>query len=194
MAVQLDVPRETIVTIESYLHLLYSWNKKINLISRQISKDELWQNQVLDAVFLSQIITEGEIIDIGSGGGFPAVVLAICSDRNLTLVERNYKKAVFLRSVKTNLNLNYQVIASDVREITPKHFDVITSKAMTSCVDLIELCQNLIGAKTHVFLLKNASQQDELKILADKWHFKINLHNNKYNNSMVFELYNLTRK
>ena len=121
----------TISRFESYIGLLKRWNESFNLVSKNDLKN-VESRHLLDSVRLvSYIANEGNLIDIGSGAGFPGLPLAIATDMDVTLVERSQKKATFLNQVKLELGLNsLEVCAQDARQMNTKDFDLATIRAV----------------------------------------------------------------
>ena len=100
----INVPRGTFLILEKFITLLLKWNEKINLIGRS-SASFVWQKHVLSSAHLIKYIKLDAplILDVGSGAGFPGVVLAIIKGWKVILVERNKKKMYFFkRSEKYN--------------------------------------------------------------------------------------------
>lgn len=191
-----NVSRETQDKLQNYVKLLYKWNSKINLTSKHMTEKQFYKEKISEAIFLSQILENKAVLDIGSGNGLPAVVIAICGHSPVTLIERNTKKCAFLQKAKLELNLSAKIIHADVKdvEIETAQNKIITSKAMASCLKFITICNHLISKSTKIYLLKNPTQLHELKELETLWSFKINLHKNTSNSSMIFEIYDLFRK
>ena len=97
MVDNLNVSREVNHALLNYQNLLLKWNKAINLISRNSEKD-IWERHILDSLQLLKYIDFSDIIiDIGSGGGFPGIVLSICGVKNTVVIESDKKKSVFLQ-------------------------------------------------------------------------------------------------
>ena len=189
-----SVSRETYDGIKRYLTLLQKWNLKINLISRKLNTQEIWSNQIVDSLSLAPYLNkEDSIIDVGSGSGFPGIILAILGFGNLSLVEINAKKSVFLKTVADTLELKMKVINSDVQKIHQAPPKVIVSKAMTSTSNLVDLCEHLIDSETRVILLKSREQLSELEKLKSNWNYTLQVYENKYNNSIVIILSNIRR-
>lgn len=132
--------------IEHYIKLLNDWNKHINLVQTNSLKN-VRKRHIEDCLQLIPYLPkDGTIFDIGSGAGFPGVVLAIAGFRNLVLVEKNLKKAVFLKEVRRVLNLNYEVYCGDVYSLHTTTYKIplfATSRAFSSLQTLIEIMQKL---------------------------------------------------
>lgn len=130
---------ETAADLESFAHLLRSWGRAKNLVSRE-TMQHLWSRHIADSLHLLPLITENDlhVLDLGSGGGFPALPLAIAlkkTSTHFTLIESNGRKGSFLRTVTRNLGLNARVLtarfeALDRDDIGP--VDVITARAVAS--------------------------------------------------------------
>lgn len=189
-----NVSRETFLLLTQYLTILNKWNSKINLISRQLSNKEIWMNHILDSLSLSSHLNKEEsIMDIGSGAGFPGIILAIFGFKKLTLIEINAKKSAFLKTVAATLNLEVQIINTNVQEVNAAPPKVIISKAMASISKLINLCSHLINEDTKIILLKSREQLTELQKLRNDWNYTLQVHDNEYNNSIIVILSNLSR-
>lgn len=191
------VSRETKLKIEAYINLILKWNSKINLVSKNSDYDSLL-NHVMDCLDLLNKLKEKQpkcLLDIGSGAGFPGMILAIAGINNITLVESDTRKATFLEYVKNHLKVEVEVANCRVEKIADKVADVIVSRAMTSASELIKLCNKLIDVNTKILLMKSNTQLDELKELARDWNFELQIHSNDYiNNHVVFEIWHLIKK
>ena len=128
----LDVSRETFDDLVKFHDLLVKWNAKINLVSKA-SSGNLWDRHIWDSAQIVPISGNGlSWVDIGSGGGFPALVVAIMAKRALpgrkvTMVESDQRKSAFLRTVIRELSLNAEVIASRVETADPLNADVLST-------------------------------------------------------------------
>ena len=96
----LDVSRETLELFVSYGELLLKWQSKINLVSDK-TLDDMWRRHFLDSAQLFGLLpgNNPSILDVGSGAGFPGLVLVLMGARNVTLIESDTKKCMFLREV-----------------------------------------------------------------------------------------------
>src|SRR6202046_1394945 len=95
----IEVPRETFGRLQDYVNLLKKWQAKINLISNSTILD-VWKRHIIDSGQLMKYLSESEnVIDLGSGAGFPGMVLAILGIKNMTLVESDSRKVAFLKEV-----------------------------------------------------------------------------------------------
>lgn len=144
-----DVSRETVDRLIAFDQLIRKWNPTINLVSKA-SIDDLWVRHIDDSAQLYQHIPSDALkcVDIGSGGGFPGIVLAIISaelapERRFTLVESDQRKATFLRQAIRILSLNADVLASRTEAVEPLNADVLSARALAPLTNL------LISAQRH---------------------------------------------
>ena len=159
----LNVSRETIEKFQAYLTLLEKWQRRINLVSNSTLADA-WQRHILDS---GQLATHyppqtRHILDVGSGAGFPGLVLAIMGDVTVDLVESDQRKAVFLSTVIRELGLPAKVHNQRI-EIMPNLCpDVITARALAPVLKLLNLIKTQLRPECVCLFLKGASVEDEL--------------------------------
>lgn len=192
---------EVAADLESFAVLLRKWNAVQNLVSRETEK-QLWERHILDSLQLLPLIglhaepilnenpallkvgngflnQHERLLDVGSGGGLPALPLAIAlkgSGVQFTLVEPIGKKVAFLRTVIRELGLSAIVVAGrlegiDSRETQP--FDVITSRALASLPELFALIARFFGPKTVAVLHKGKDHAVELSESRLSWDFDV---------------------
>lgn len=167
-----NVPRGTFLQFEEYFDFLKSWNEKINLSSRTGDITEVFEESALEAVKISQEVEGKKIVDIGSGGGFPGLFLAILG-HDITMVEVNIKKCVFLQHVVHKLELkNAKVVNADIKKHSGD-YDMITSKAVTSVAELLDMSKHLISERVQVYLPKSQEQLGELEGAEEDWSFEL---------------------
>lgn len=185
--VEKNVSRETFLQLQEFKALLIKWNKTHNLTSRATISDSHLDELIADSICLDKLIKKGnKILDIGSGGGFPGLVLAILG-HNIDLVERNFKKAVFLNEAKRNLGLSgCRVLNQDVREIKDDcTYDVICSKAMATTKFIIDASIKYANPTTQYMLLKNTSQLHEVDEAKKLYQFNLQVMENNYKTDSV---------
>ncbi|MGV6852184.1 MAG: 16S rRNA (guanine(527)-N(7))-methyltransferase RsmG [bacterium] len=137
------------IALLSYLELLEKWNKTYNLTAIKNIEDMLVRH-VFDSLAVLPLIQEGRVIDVGTGGGLPGVILAIFRPEcQITLLDSRGKKTRFLGHVARELNLaNLNVINSRVEEYKPeKKYDVVVTRAFASLEKMVQLCSHLITQK-----------------------------------------------
>lgn len=155
-----------------YFDLLTKWQKKINLIS-DTTPDEIWSRHLLDSVQLGKFIPNrsSTIIDIGSGAGFPGLALAILGYENVTLVESDTKKCVFLKEAARATYTDVAVANMRVENVQKKSFDIITSRACADLTLLLEYSFPLVSHGTTCLFLKGKKCAIEIDEAKNKWDF-----------------------
>lgn len=167
----------------SYMGLMAKWNHVYNLSAIR-DGEKMISHHLLDSLVILPILTEwlGEnhaptILDVGTGGGLPGIVLAIMHPEwNITLIDPVHKKTAFLQQVKAQLALtNLSVITGKVEDIpNTRRFDVITSRAFASVVDFVTLSHPVLAQNGFFAAMKGVFPDDEMTALnaafADKWH------------------------
>lgn len=172
-----NVSRETIRDLEEFQKMVLDWNKKFNLISKT-SENHIWNRHIVDSLQLVKFIKKEDTIlyDLGSGAGFPGVVIAIYAkyfypSLKVFLVESVRKKASFLNEIKKNLDLNIEIINDRVENLKKQKIDIISSRAMASLDKLLEYSFNLSNGKTKMLFLKGLNWQKEVEQAQNKWNF-----------------------
>ncbi len=189
-----DVSRETCDRLALYADLLKQWQKTINLVAPK-TLDEVWLRHFTDSAQLFRLIPRSarHLVDLGSGGGFPGLVLAILAAEkrpergaetglpglSVTLVESDTRKAAFLRDVARRLGLVVDImptrIESIVKSASLKSADVITSRALAPLSRLFQLVEPLVMPKTLALFLKGRTVADEIEAARRAWDFDLEL-------------------
>lgn len=159
----LNVSRETIDKFRAYLTLLEKWQARINLVANS-TLAEAWQRHILDSGQLAAFYPPQtkNIMDVGSGAGFPGLVLAIMGGVTVDLVESDQRKAVFLSTVIRELDLPAKVHNQRIETLPQLFPDVITARALAPVPKLLKLTENQLSPKSVCLFLKGAAVQDEL--------------------------------
>ncbi len=157
------VPRETVEVLENFSKILLKWQSAINLISNN-DVERLWERHILDSFQLTKYIKGNEVLDIGSGGGFPAVIIAVSTKHLVHLVESDERKALFLNEVKRNLKLNNMFVHNVRIEhfSLAKRFDNITARGFSSLKELIKISKNLLKENGQCLFMKGESYISEI--------------------------------
>jgi len=183
-----NVSRETFFILQKFVKILIRWNEKINLISKKSSEVDIWRSHILDSILISQHIDSKEkiVMDIGSGAGFPGIILAIIGHKNCILVEKNSKKTAFLNTVASELQLEVIIENKDVRNIIGYVPDYITSRAMTSISEIIEMTIELQGPETEfLFHVGKNDYKKEIRLLEKKRSFELQERQNPYKSECI---------
>ncbi len=180
-----DVSRETIDRLSAYEALLKKWNPAINLVSAR-SLDEVWSRHFLDSAQLFELGPENAKlwVDIGSGGGFPGLVIAVLAkqfrpEMRVILVESDARKSAFLATVARNLDLPVQVIAQRIEAADLPPADILSARALAP-LDLLLAFADQILAPTGVAIFpKGERWRDELIAAQGLWSFEHEAHISK---------------
>jgi len=173
----LNVSRETISKLEEYIALLIKWNEKINLISKNDISD-IWNKHIILCAELIKYINNQDVIlvDLGSGAGFPGIILSILGMQNVTLIESNSKKTAFLLQASKISNFPVRII-NDRIEKQQIECDIITSRAFASINQLLE-CAKYVRFKKFMLLLKGPEVANEIPNAKD---FSFQIEQSRYN-------------
>ena len=164
----LNVSRETLDKCAAYLALLEKWQKSVNLVARK-TLDIAWQRHILDSGQLARYLPDGckVILDVGSGAGFPGLVLSIMQDATVHLVESDHKKTVFLQTVIRELGLTATVHNERIESLPALAPDVITARAFAPLGKAIGLMAPHMAPHTVLLLLKGRNVEEELTEMPD---------------------------
>jgi 16S rRNA (guanine527-N7)-methyltransferase len=167
-----NVSRETFLKFEQYEKLLIEWNEKFNLVGES-TLSQIWKRHFLDsAQLMNYIPAESKtLIDLGSGAGFPGLVLSLLGLPEVHLVESIGKKANFLRAVANELQLHAVIHHERIENIKDKKFDVITARALKSLSQLLSLSKPLMKQNTTALFLKGSKLNMELTESTKCWKF-----------------------
>lgn len=196
-----NVSRETINELKKYEALVVEWNNKFNLISKS-SVQYIWERHILDSLQLCQFVknTDEIMYDFGSGAGFPAIVLSIVGKQlfpelKIFLVESITKKALFLNTVKNELNLNIEVINDRIENIKAENIDLISSRAMASLDKLIDYSKPFCNKNTRLIFPKGSKYKDEIDLSLKTWKFDFDVIQSKTDETgKILYIRNIRRK
>ncbi len=160
----ITLPDNFFYNIQKYKEHLFKWNKIHNMTG---AKDAATIDAfIYDAVFpVSFLPKTDSLMDIGTGAGFPGMILAIAlPDTEVTLVEPLVKRASFLQFIKADLDLkNVTVIKKRVENMEPKIFDIITSRAVTDTKMLLKLSENFRDQNSQLLFYKGEKVYQEVE-------------------------------
>lgn len=185
----IELNNQILNDLEAYYNILKEENTKYNL-TRIISQEDVYLKHFYDSLTITKIvdINNQSICDLGSGAGFPGLVLAICfPNSKVTLIESNGKKCYFLNTVKEKLNLNnVNIINTRVEEYARKNrgiFDIVTARAVAPLKHLLEYGVPLVKIEGS-FIAMKANIEDEIENI-DNYYAKLDIKEVK---KMVFNL------
>jgi len=161
--------------LKKYWNLLLLWQKSVNLISSKTIENG-WERHILDSAQLYFFIENQQhtLMDVGSGGGLPAIVLAILNKElkgslnKIMLVESDLKKCLFLKECARQLCLNIDVQRERVENISFVP-DVLTARAFAPLKELLKLVEKNVSRETILILPKGKNVETELANLTGNW-------------------------
>lgn len=176
----LPVSRETLARLELFVAMLRAKNEIMNLVS-PASLADVWRRHILDSAQAYPLIPKAtrKLCDVGSGGGFPGLVLAALAaergDIHVTLIESIGKKCEFLREAATAMGLAGSVTVAHGRAEDQRMggFDVMTARAVAPVEVLLDYGAHLVRPGGCVILLKGAKAQDELTAARRSWKMSV---------------------
>ena len=180
------VSRETEARLDRYVDLLLEWQAKTNLVAPS-TLPTLWTRHIADSLQLLTLAPAATVwADFGSGGGFPGVVLACALAETLGtmvhLVERNAKKAAFLREALRVTNSPGTVHLADIGDSVdrlPPKVDCVTARAVAPLHQLIGFAEPLVRRGAKVLFLKGQDVEAELTEATKYWNIKPQLHSSR---------------
>lgn len=174
-----NVSRETIAELEAFAELIKKWTPKINLIARG-TIDDIWERHVVDSVQLYKFAPAKFMkwVDLGSGGGFPGIVMAIIAKSeqplaSFTLVESDQRKATFLRTAARELKLPVEVIAQRIEAVPPLGADVVSARALAALSGLLPLTLRHLGGEAVALFHKGRQSRQEVAEAEKNWSFDL---------------------
>lgn len=189
-----NVPREILDALEKYQSLTLKWNKTINLVSCNTER-EFWVRHILDSLQLMKYINNQNIhlIDVGSGGGFPGIVLSIAGIKNVTLVESDVRKSIFLLQA-SKISTNKVNVVNQRIENVKLDCDILTSRACAQLEKIFAYTQH-INVRNKYLLFKGEQYQKEIEIAKKRWSFCHSVYDSETsNNSKILEISNIHDK
>jgi len=164
----LNVSRETFLDFENYISMVIEKNKKINIISQNTSsKKTIFERHILDSAQIIDFVdfNSNSMIDLGSGAGFPGIVVAIIlknmkNSMNVHLYEKSYHKSCFLEEVSDKLNLNTKIFQKNIFEIKNLETGTIMSRAFKPMPVVLDLVyENFSKYKNLIFFMGQSGKK-----------------------------------
>lgn len=171
-----NISRETYSRLELYRQSLLEWQQKFNLVS-SASLSDAWNRHFADSAQIFDLIPANAktLLDMGSGAGFPGMVLAIMAEEKtpylkVTLAESIAKKTLYLNHVKEVTAANVKILNTRVENIKGR-FDVITARAVTGLSDLLKYASLLLSHGGICIFPKGKTAEEEIASAKTKWSF-----------------------
>ena len=178
-----NVSRETLDRLTLYADLLVKWQKSINLVAPS-TIPQLWHRHMLDSAQLALMIKRAGFddpvcVDMGTGAGFPGLVLAIMGVGRWTLVDSDQKKAVFLREVARVTGVSVTIVPMRLEGVMETEWagqaDVVTARACAPLSALLGYAAPLMHDRSRALFLKGRGAADELETARADWSFEANM-------------------
>lgn len=175
---KMDVSRETMNDLEILVSLLKKWNKAINLVGKSTIED-VWTRHILDSAQIWQLRPDNLTtwVDLGSGGGFPALVLAILAKNNAPdvvfhMIESDARKCAFLRNVSRETALNVKIHTTRIENAEEIIADVVSARALASVEVLLGYAQKFLPENAYCLFLKGQGCANEVEKAHESWCFQ----------------------
>jgi 16S rRNA (guanine527-N7)-methyltransferase len=175
------VSRETLARLKAYVGTLADWNVRHNLVSRA-SMDEVWQRHVWDSAQLADYVplAANSLVDLGSGAGFPGLILAILfrtrASLRTVLYESIGKKCDFLETAAKAVGVPVEVRRGRIEDASTEIFDVVTARACAPLSKLLGYAAPFQGPNTVNLFLKGQNVEAELTEAHKYWKMQLNRH------------------
>jgi len=174
-----QVSRETILSLNKYEEMLINANKNVNLVGKSTIKS-IWNRHFLDSFQVIDFIDKNDksLIDLGSGAGFPGLILAIAAKERkmnlkINLFEKSPKKIIFLNQIIKNLKLDAHAINKNVED---KNFrfdgDIFTARAFKPLIEILELIHNKAKNFKKVIIFLGKTGHEDLLQASKNWDIK----------------------
>jgi 16S rRNA (guanine527-N7)-methyltransferase len=173
-----NVSRETIEKLNKYKDFLLSSNKSLNLIGKT-TENQIFTRHFTDSAQIYDLIEDkSEIIDLGSGAGFPGVLLKILMDDkkisgNITLIDKSPKKCKFLQDLSDKLGLNLKIVNLKIENFNFNKISTLVSRAFKKTIDTIDILLKNNDKIRNIILIKGKTYQQELEDAKKKYTFDV---------------------
>jgi 16S rRNA (guanine527-N7)-methyltransferase len=168
------VSRETIERLSAYAALLAKWQPRINLVSTA-SLGDLWRRHMLDSAQLLPLLPPGtqSLADLGSGAGFPGLVLAILGVPDVHLVESDQRKCAFLAEAARAAGVRPTIHNQRIESMSGLSIAVVTARACAPLEKLLSYAQKFLWQDGKALFLKGAAVEEELTAARKLWHMEV---------------------
>lgn len=164
------VPGDTLERLQQYVDLLTTWQRRINLVSAS-SLADVWRRHVLDSAQLHPFLpaSAGVVLDMGSGAGFPGMVLAILGGHQVHLVESDARKCAFLGEVDRITRAGAMIHRCRIEDMPPLAADVVTARALAPLDRLLGYAEPFLKKNANCLFLKGKKAEEELTESQKRW-------------------------
>lgn len=192
------VSHETLAQMATYQALLMKWQKAINLVG-PTTLDAVAERHFFDSAQLFRYIPDLNVrlVDMGSGAGFPGLILSLLGVREVHLIESDVRKATFLREVSRETKANAQIHDIRIEDFKAPKIDIFSARALAPLRDLLGFMHRLStpGHPSYGLFLKGMQYQEELDKAAKQWSFTVDLYPSMTDlASKIIKISNLDKK
>jgi 16S rRNA (guanine527-N7)-methyltransferase len=157
--------------LEVYYDLLVKWQRSINLVSRG-TLDDFWTRHIWDSLQIGKYIKGTRLLDIGSGGGFPGMVLAICENFDVTCIDSDNRKIIFLEEVARLTETKVTLNRIRIENFNDCRFDTVCARGFSALTSLMALAKKHSG---YGVFLKGRKVKSEILDAQKLYDFKYNI-------------------
>lgn len=172
----IDVSRETFERLKAFETLVQKWTTRINLVSKG-DRGHIWSRHIVDSAQIVAVAPPFERwVDIGSGGGFPGIVVSIIAgetrpDAKITMIESDQRKATFLRTAIRELHLDADVISDRIEQVPSIQADVLSARALADLPVLLGFAKSHLREGGTALLLKGSNWRAEDERARLEWQY-----------------------
>lgn len=165
-----DVSRETLAKLATYAERLSHWQRRINLVGPS-TLDDIWRRHFLDSAQLAPLVPDGasSLVDLGSGAGFPGLVLAIMGVASVELIESNQRKCAFLAEVARRTETTVKITNQRIEAREPANASVVTARACAPLDRLLPWIARHLAPDGTALIHKGAKLDEELTAVDKAW-------------------------
>ena len=192
-----NVSRETIEKLNKYKDFLLTSNKSLNLIGK-ITENQIFRRHFVDSAQIYDLIEDkSEIIDLGSGAGFPGILLRILMDDkkitgNITLIDKSSKKCKFLKDLSDKLSLTLKIVNLKIENYKFDKISTVVSRAFKKTIDTIDILLKNNDKIRNIILIKGKTYQQELDDAKKKYTFDVEKFRSiTSDESYILKIYNI---
>jgi len=173
-----NVSRETIEKLNKYKNFLLTSNKSLNLIGKT-TENQIFKRHFTDSAQIYDLIEDkSEIIDLGSGAGFPGILLRILMDDkkitgNVTLIDKSSKKCKFLKDLSNKLSLTLKIVNIKIENYKLDKISTVVSRAFKKTVDTMDILLKNNDKIRNIILIKGKTYQQEIDDAKKKYTFDV---------------------
>lgn len=176
LLVEMNVSRETLERLKIFEATIRKWNPRINLVSRD-SLENLWVRHIVDSVQVFRCVEPTEHwVDIGSGGGFPGLIVAILAadeapDMKVTLIESDTRKSAFLRTAARECGVKISVISERIENVDPQNAGILSARALADLSLLFQFAERHLHSDGVALFPKGVNWKKEVDNALQQWRF-----------------------